>query len=309
MTKISDLIADFTQEQRITGRAKEYIKLCEYKVRTFTQMMDADYPDVELEDVKPLHIKAYIEKRMKMNRESNATLNGNLSTLRVFFKFAIDEGYIEEQYNPIRRTRNLKESRRVIQTFNDEEVINILRCTGEETYSQLRDKVIVIFLFETGIRVSELCDIKNSDISRTNILIHGKGGKERLVYISSTMRRYMRKYEKARQQRFNKRLDFEIEDNYFLDQSAGRLSRSRINKILKKYCVQAGVRDEVRCSPHDCRHYFAQKQLRNGIDVYTLSRLLGHYDTSITAKYLRGLSQEDVLDAGRKYSPLNNVKF
>lgn len=123
------------------------------------------------------------------------------------------------------------------------------------------------------------------------------------------MRRYMRKYEKARQQRFNNRLDFEIEDNYFLDQSAGRLSRSRINKILKKYCVKAGVRDEVRCSPHDCRHYFAQKQLRNGIDVYTLSRLLGHYDTSITAKYLRGLSQEDVLDAGRKYSPLNNVKF
>lgn len=309
MTKISALVKDFTQEQRITDRAKEYIKLCEYKVRTFIELMDAQYPDVELEDVKALHIKAYIEARMEMNTESNATLNGNLSTLRVFFKFAVDEGYIDEQDNPMRRIRNLKETRKVIQTFNDDEVLRILRCAREETYTQMRDKVMMIFLFETGVRVSELCDIQNSDISRGNILIHGKGGKERLVYISSTMRRYMRKYELMRKKRFAKYEDYEIEDNYFLDQSASRITRSRINKILKKNCVEAGVRKEVRCSPHDCRHYFAQKQLRNGIDVYTLSRLLGHYDTKITSKYLRGLSQEDVLTAGRKFSPLNNARI
>lgn len=84
----------------------------------------------------------------------------------------------------------------------------------------------------------------------------------------------MRKYEEARQDRFKQRLADEIEDYYFLDQSAERLSRSRINKILKENCKKAGVKKEVRCSPHDCRHYFALKQLKNGINVYSPSRLM-----------------------------------
>ncbi len=86
----------------------------------------------------------------------------------------------------------------------------------------------------------------------------------------------MRKYEELRKECFKRRSQDEIENYYFLDQSAVKLSRSCINKILKEHCRNAGVRKEVRCSPHDCRHYFAQKQLRNGIDVYSLSRLMGH---------------------------------
>lgn len=179
----------------------------------------------------------------------------------------------------------------------------------EETYSNVRDKLILIMLFDTGIRVSELCNIKSDDIARRHILIHGKGSKQRLVYISNIMRKYMRKYEALKQERFIKRLEDEIENCYFLDQSAVRLSRSRINKILKEHCNNAGVRKEVRCSPHDCRHYFAQKQLRNGIDIYSLSRLMGHFDTQITSKYLRGLEQEDILQIGRLYSPLNGLKI
>jgi integrase/recombinase XerD len=65
----------------------------------------------------------------------------------------------------------------------------------------------------------------------------------------------MRRYEALKQERFKKRLQDEIENYYFLDQSAIKLSRSRINKILKEHCNNAGIRKEVRCSPHDCRHY------------------------------------------------------
>ncbi|SDJ79579.1 integrase/recombinase XerD [Paenibacillus naphthalenovorans] len=209
----------------------------------------------------------------------------------------------------MRRIKNLKEEKTVIVTFNDDEVSRIINDLKEETYSNVRDKLILIMLFDTGIRVSELCNIKNDDIVRRHILIHGKGSKQRLVYISNIMRKYMRKYEVLKQERFKKRLQDEIEDYYFLDQSAVRLSRSRINKILKEHCRNAGIRKEVRCSPHDCRHYFAQKQLRNGIDIYSLSRLMGHFDTQVTSKYLRGLEQEDILQIGRLHSPLNGVKI
>ena len=204
---------------------------------------------------------------------------------------------------------SLKETKRVITTFNDAEVNRILQDVKEETYNNVRDKLILIMLFDTGIRVSELCSIRNVDIARKHILIHGKGSKERMIYISKTMRRYMRKYEELKAIRFAHKDCSDIEDYYFLDQCARKLHRSRINKILKEHCHRAGVRKEVRCSPHDCRHYFAQKQLRNGIDVYSLSQLLGHFDSQMTTKYLRGLEQETVLEIGKQKSPLNTIKF
>lgn len=195
------------------------------------------------------------------------------------------------------------------QHFNDQEVERIISAIPEVTYQNYRDKCIIAFLFDTGIRVSELCGIKNEDIRNGSILIRGKGSKERVVYISKTMRKYMRKYEKAKAKKFDKPHFEDIEDYYFLDQSGWKMHRSRINRILKTRCDNVKVREEIRCSPHDCRHYFAQAQLRNGIDVYSLSRLLGHYDASMTSKYLRGMETDDILRIGRKFSPLNEMRL
>lgn len=309
MTKIIELIDDFQLNQRIQGRKKHYIELCIYRMNRWKDYMKNEFDIDDVEAVKTIHIKKFIQYLQELGVERNITINGSIATLRVFFNNLVEDEFIDEFDNPIRRIKNLKEDKKIIVTFNDDEVERIINDVKEETYSNIRDKLILIFLFETGCRVSELCNIKNSDISLKSILIHGKGSKERLVYISKLMRKYMRKYETMRGERFKYKLDDDIEDYYFLDQCAEQISRSRINKILKEHCNNAGVREEVRCSPHDCRHYFAQKQLRNGIDIYSLSRLLGHYDTQITSKYLRGLEQTDILDIGRLHSPLNNMKI
>lgn len=309
MTKIKELIEDFKLNQEILGREKKYIDLCLFRLYRWQEFTEHELAVSELEDVSLIHIKKYIQERQRVGSEANITINNNIATLKVFFQQLVSEEFIDEKDNPMRHIKNLKEEKTVIVTFNDDEVSRIINDLKEETYSNVRDKLILIMLFDTGIRVSELCNIKNVDVARRHILIHGKGSKQRLVYISNIMRKYMRKYELLRQERFIKRLREEIEDYYFLDQSAVKLSRSRINKILKEHCLNAGVRKEVRCSPHDCRHYFAQKQLRNGIDVYSLSRLMGHFDTQITSKYLRGLEQEDILHIGRVHSPLNQLKI
>ena len=89
--------------------------------------------------------------------------------------------------NSIRRIKNFKEDTKVIVTFNDDEVKRILNDVKEETYSNLRDKLILILLFDSGVKVSELCDIKINDIARKHILIHGKGSKQQLVYISNRL--------------------------------------------------------------------------------------------------------------------------
>lgn len=309
MTKIKELIEDFKLNQEILGREKRYIDLCLFRLYRWEKFTVNVLEVTEIENVTQLHIKKYIQERQRIGREVNRTINNNIATLKVFFQYLVNEEFIDEQDNPMRRIKNLKEEKKVIVTFNDDEVSRIINDLKEETYSNVRDKLILIMLFDTGIRVSELCNIKNIDVARRHILIHGKGSKQRLVYISNIMRKYMRKYEALKQERFKKRPKDEIEGYYFLDQSAVRLSRSRINKILKEHCNNAGVRREVRCSPHDCRHYFAQKQLRNGIDIYSLSRLMGHFDTQVTSKYLRGLEQEDILQIGRLHSPLNGLKI
>lgn len=309
MTKIKELIDDFKMNQEILGRAKRYVEICMFRLYRWEKFMANKLGVMEAEEVTQQHIKKYIQERQLQGREVNRTINNNIATLKVFYQYLVDEEFIDDNANPMRRIKSLKEEKTVIVTFNDEEVFRIINDIKEETYSNVRDKLILICLFDTGIRVSELCSIKNSDVARRHILIHGKGSKQRLVYISNIMRKYMRKYEEMRQERFKKRMYDEIEDYYFLDQSAVKLSRSRINKILKEHCNNAGVRKEVRCSPHDCRHYFAQKQLKNGIDVYSLSRLMGHFDTQITSKYLRGLEQDDILHIGRLHSPLNGIKI
>ncbi|URN95139.1 MAG: tyrosine-type recombinase/integrase [Candidatus Pristimantibacillus lignocellulolyticus] len=309
MTKIKELIEDFKLNQEILGREKKYVDLCLFRLYRWEKFTVNVLRVTETEEVTQLHIKKYIQERQREGSEVNTTLNNNIATLKVFFQYLVNEEFIDEQENPMRRIRNLKEEKKVIVTFNDNEVSRIINDLKEETYSNVRDKLILIMLFDTGIRVSELCNIKNIDVARRHILIHGKGSKQRLVYISNIMRKYMRRYEAFKQERFRKRLLDEVEDYYFLDQSAIKLSRSRINKILKEHCNNAGVRKEVRCSPHDCRHYFAQKQLRNGIDIYSLSRLMGHFDTQITSKYLRGLEQDDILQIGRLHSPLNGIKI
>ncbi len=308
MVKIIELLDDLYLNQKIEGKKLHYIQLCLTRLNRWKDFMKQEYDIEDIEGVRAIHIKSYIQMCQSTGKEINSTINGHIATLRVFFKYLVEEEYMEELDNPIRRIKNLKEDKRVIVTFNDDEVARVINDVKEETYSNIRDKLILILLFDTGIRVSELCNIKVNDISRKHILIHGKGSKERLVYISNIMRRYMRKYEKVKEERFCRKELSEIEDYYFLDQCAIQLSRSRINKILKEHCKNVGIRKEVRCSPHDCRHYFAQKQLRNGIDIYSLSRLMGHFDTQITSKYLRGLEQDDILDIGRVHSPLKDLK-
>lgn len=308
LVKLHELIGDFSLNQQIQGRKEKYIDLCCYRLNRWKGFMESEYSITDLENVEPIHIKQFIRHCQQAGVEKAITINGNIATLRVFFNELVDDGWLDEMANPMRRIKNLKEDKKIIQTFTDEEVKRILRDVQEETYSNVRDKLILIILFDTGIRVSELCDIKVEDVSIRHIVIHGKGSKQRLIYISKLMRRYMTKYEALRKIRFKKKHPSEIEDYYFLDQSAMRLSRSRINKILKEHCRNAGVRKEVRCSPHDCRHYFAHKQLKNGLDIYSLSRLMGHYDTQITSNYLRGLETETILEVGRIKSPLNKVR-
>ena len=174
------------------------------------------------------------------------------------------------------------------------------------SYLHARNKCIMAVLFDTGIRNFELCQLKKLDVKETVIHIMGKGRKERVVPISPYLKRIMIKYERIREAYLSD--DILHYDNYFLSSRNKPLTGEAVERIVKLAGQGAKVRKEIRCSPHTCRHYFAQAQLRNGLDVYSLSRLLGHEDIAITKRYLQGLKDTEVLELGVKSSPLMNLK-
>lgn len=85
------------------------------------------------------------------------------------------------------------------------------------------------------------------------------------------------------------------------------LTIEAIERVLRIAGEKAKVRSEIRCSPHTCRHYFAQAQLKNGLDIYSLSRLLGHEKIDITKRYLQSINDKDIVELSTTTSPLMNL--
>ena len=227
-----------------------------------------------------------------------------LKNIRAFFKYCYKEEYINR--NIALKVEWQREKRTVIKTFNDEEVQGMLGVYTYKNYLEIRNKCIMAILFDTGIRNLELCTLGMLDIKDTVIYIKGKGRKERVVPISPMLKKIMIKYERAREEYIK---DSIIKDDaYFLSYRGKRMTGEAVERVVKLCGKEAMVRTEIRCSPHTCRHYFAQAQLRNGLDVYSLSRLLGHEDISITKRYLQGLNDRNIVERSIKTSPLMNLK-
>lgn len=168
--------------------------------------------------------------------------------------------------------------------------------------TRARDKAIILVLLDTGIRASELCDLTLGDLDMKSGALQvrrGKGDKGRSVYLGVTAKAALWAY-------LSKRKNSHNDDALF--ETAGRqpLDRAALRKMLRL----AGERAEIaeRVHPHRLRHTFAISYLRNGGDVFTLQRLLGHSTMDMVKRYL-SLAQVDVADAHRRASPVDNWRL
>lgn len=170
-------------------------------------------------------------------------------------------------------------------------------------HTRHRDRAIVLMLLDTGVRAQELCDLVIGDVDVKTGAVqvrHGKGDKGRTVYLGVTARAALWGYLSRRDgERRNDDPLFETSRGQALDRAA-----------LRKMLLAAGQRAEVAESvyPHRFRHTFAVNYLRNGGDVYTLQRLLGHTTMEMVKRYL-ALAQADVAEAHRRASPVDNWRL
>lgn len=255
-----------------------------------------------IEEVQTCHLKAFFMYQSKRGRKETY-MNGLLKTYRAFFKYLMQEEYV--QSNPVLKVSWMKEPKTIIKTFEDREVRAMLEAFNDNDYFSIRNRAIMAMLFDTGIRCYELCTLIDDCIKDNYIVIYGKGKKERQVGKSPYLAKILMKYERI------KKYNFEYKNikvnNYFLSRTGKPLTNAAIERIVKMAGKSANVSDDIRCSPHTCRHYFAQAQLRNGNDVYSLSRLMGHDNIKITQRYLQGLQDDEVVNKSIKTSPLMNL--
>lgn len=118
-------------------------------------------------------------------------VNTILKNMLSFFRFIVEEGYIAEKRNPILSVKFMREPKTIIKIFTDEEIKRMINVYGTQTYLDMRNRLILMFLVDLGIRNLELCSLTHIDILQTTIKIKGKGNKERQLYISPLLKKYM----------------------------------------------------------------------------------------------------------------------
>lgn len=254
---------------------------------------------VKLHQINPKHIKSYINQLITLGRKASYC-NGILKCIRAFFNYCLEEEYINT--NPCDKVNWVKEPKCIISTFNDKEIRSMLTVYQGHTFMDIRNKLIIALLVDTGIRNLELCNINTVDVRDRVIHIQGKGNKERVVPISPMLKKLIIKYDRVRSIYIKDKLV--TTDSYLLSQTGSRLTIEAIERVVRKCGDKAKVRNNIRCSPHTIRHYYAQAMLRGGLDVYSLSRLLGHEDISITKRYLQGIKDNTIIELANNTSPL-----
>ncbi|PGZ88982.1 recombinase [Bacillus sp. AFS029533] len=248
----------------------------------------------ELEEIDRFKLMEFINYCQDKGLKSS-TINTRVVIIKAFFKWLVDEEIISK--NPVEKVKVPKREKTVIKTFDKNEVEEMINYYNGKDYVSVRNKTILTLLAETGIRVSELCGIKNDDVYDNMIRIKGKGNKQRFVPISDILHLQLFKYSVAR----DKNSKSSLTNYYFYSTWGKQMSYMIPRDIIRK--VGKALDLDVKLITHGFRRFYAQSMLDN-IDLYTLSRLLGHENIKTTEIYVRGTEDEKILQRGMN-SPLS----
>lgn len=262
---LKDVLREFLYEIQIKNYTPRTIKGYKNNLAKFFKYCEIELEIVELEEITHLHIKQYLNY-LKEKGLTPTYINTILKNLRSFYSYCYKEGYC---LNIAKKVSWLREKKVIIDTFTDKEVRKMLDTYKFDSYISARNKCIMAVLFDIGIRNLELCNLNKLDVRESVIFILGKGNKERLVPISPYLKKVMIKYERIRDTYLKDNILHY--DNYFLSYRNKPLTTEAVERVVRLAGKEAKVSDNIRCSPHTCRHYYAQAQLRNGLDVYSLS--------------------------------------
>ncbi len=212
---------------------------------------------------------------------SKSTTARKLATLRSFYKFCLRRGYVAS--NPLLSIRTPKQEKRLPRYLELDQILKLLQAPDDTTLLGSRDRAMLEVMFSTGVRVSELVDLRLADVDFMGecIRVRGKGKKERISPVSPSALSALRRYTEIRSQ--DPRAAHFDPEMLFINKHGRSLSTRSVRRKLDKYLLQAGLDPSI--SPHTLRHSFATHMLNNGADLRSVQELLGHQSISTTQTY------------------------
>jgi len=298
------------------GKSPNTIDIVANSVNYLHDFLCSSCLPTDVRDIGPGEIRAfilYLQQKRRFSQHpfarpqlsglSGHTVNCYLRSVRAFWSWLVSEGII--QANPFARIKIPKPPRKVMPAFSEPQLRALLDAIDMATPEGFRDYTMILILLDTALRVTELASLRleNLWLEEGVLKVMGKGGKERLIPIGKTVQRLLWRYINLfRPQPVNQNCDF-----VFLTVDGRPITRNRIQKRLAIYGAKAGLKG-VRCSPHTLRHTGAVTFLRNGGDVFSLQRLLGHSTLQMTRHYCE-LADIDVKKAHATASPVDNLSL
>lgn len=222
---------------------------------------------------------AYLSSRVETGSKPRTTAR-LLSSLRRFYQYALREGWVE--VDPSDRIDAPKLGRSLPKSLTEDEIESLINAPDTKTALGLRDRAMLELLYATGLRVSELVELRMLQVNLRQGVVRtlGKGSKERLVPMGETAIDWLEKYLNEGRPDLLKARKCE---HLFITQRGAAMSRQAFWYVIKRHAQQAGIHKSL--SPHTLRHSFATHLLNHGADLRVVQMLLGHSDLSTTQIY------------------------
>ena len=246
-------------------------------------------------ELKKIDTSQYVSYLFNQNLKSSS-VNRKISSLKTFFNFLLKKKLISA--NPFADQIMPKKPISLPKSISEDDVVKLLDAPKVDSLIGLRDRAMLELLYASGVRISELVNIKFSDLDldRNIIKVFGKGSKERLVPFGEDAAQWISAYIDERK----KNKDLASIKYIFLNNRGTKISRHAFWHRLKEYCLEIGLKQDI--SPHTLRHAFATHLLNRGADLRAVQVLLGHSDLSTTQIYTH-IAKQRLSELVKKHHP------
>ena len=245
----------------------------------------------------------YPERRRDFRKPvSTITINNYIRNLRVFFNY-LERNYIIRK-NPMKKIRQLRTNRQPKVYLTDDELRRLLTRFDRSYFSEHRDYMMILLMLDSGMRLGECSTLLVSDLElhrkRVNLRAEEtKGRRERTVFFSPKTEKALRSWLQYK--------DRYVESDYLfpVKEHGGPIGVGNFESNFRKYIQRTGLNEDY--SPHCLRNNFAKRCLMNGMDIYTLSKILGQSSVTVTEQAYLDINDDDMSKRYQNFSPLNGV--
>jgi integrase/recombinase XerD len=310
--RLSEAVNHFLLDCEVRGRTNTTLISYRYRLNDLVQLLEQLCEVTELEKVNVNHLRQCVQhlltakvtyscgRRTEGDTLSPNTVRAHVRAFRAFFNWCYQEELIDS--NPVTRLGTPKVPKRIVPTFTPEHIDTMLATCDVRTVTGFRDYVILLFLLDTGVRISEVCGLHITDVHDRYVKVFGKGRKEREIGMHPEMSKLLWKYI----HKYRRPLD-PSETALFIGR--GRpLQTDGVHELIKRIQEKSGL-SGMKFSAHVFRHTFAKMYLERGGDLFKLSRELGHSDVQVTRIYLEDFSSTDARKEHTAFSPIAGMKL